>query len=78
MKSLKEIFEEKRDIKESEIPDIWKESFNLFMFGQTCCAETNEDGSIKEFIYYASDFRSWYYQNQKAIERDIQINKLLE
>ena len=46
MKSLKEIFEEKRDIKESEIPDGKK-------------------------------FRSWYYQNQKTIERDMQINKLL-
>ena len=77
MKNLKEIFEENRDIRESEIPDIWKESFNKFMFGSTCCVETNEDGSIKEFIYYACDFRSWYYQNQKAIERDIQINKII-
>ena len=77
MKNLKEIFEENRDVRESEIPDIWKESFTKFMFGSTCCAETNEDGSIKEFIYYACDFRSWYYQNQKAIERDIQINKII-
>jgi hypothetical protein len=77
MKNLKEIFEENRDIRESEIPDIWKESFNQFMFGSTCCAEYNEDGSFKEFIYYACDFRSWYYQNQKAIERDIQINKII-
>jgi hypothetical protein len=77
MKNLKEIFEEKRDIRESEIPDIWKESFIQFMFGQTCCAEYNDDGSFKEFIYYAGDFRRWYYQNQKAIERDIQINKII-
>lgn len=78
MKNLKEIIEERRDIKESEIPNFWKESFNQFMFGQTCMAETNEDGSIKEFIYYAEDFRRWYFQNEKAIERDIQINKIID
>lgn len=78
MKNLKEILEERRDIKESEIPNLWKESFNQFMFGQTCMAETNEDGSIKEFIYYAEDFRRWYFQNEKAIERDIQINKIID
>jgi hypothetical protein len=78
MKNLKEILEERRDIKESEIPNLWKESFNQFMFGQTCMAETNEDGSIKEFIYYAGDFRRWYFQNEKAIERDIQINKIID
>lgn len=78
MKNLKEIIEERRDIKESEIPNFWKESFNQFMFGQTCMAETNEDGSIKEFIYYAGDFRRWYFQNEKAIERDIQINKIID
>lgn len=77
MKSLKEIYEENRDIRESEIPDIWKESFNQFMFGQTCCAETNEDGSIKEFIYYATDFRRWYYQNATAIERDIKLDQII-
>ena len=76
MKNLKEIIEERRDIKESEIPNFWKESFNQFMFGQTCMAETNEDGSIKEFIYYAEDFRRWYFE--KAIERDIQINKIID
>lgn len=78
MKNLKEIYEEKRDIKESEIPEIWKESFNRFMFGQTCGAETDEDGSIKEFIYYACDFRIWYSQNREAIERDIKIDETLK
>lgn len=77
MKTLKEIYEEKRDIRESEIPEIWRESFNQFMFGQTCSVETNEDGSIKEFIYYAGDFRRWYYQNEKVIERDIKIDKII-
>ena len=77
MKNLKEIYEENRNIKESEIPDSWKESFNQFMFGQTCIAEYNDDGTLKEFIYYAGDFRRWYHQNKISIERDIQINKII-
>lgn len=77
--NLKELFESKRDIRESEIPEIWKESFNQFMFGQTCCAEYEEDGrTIKEFIYYACDFRIWYNQNREAIERDIKIDETLK
>ena len=77
--NLKELFEAKRDIRESEIPEIWKESFNQFMFGQTCCAEYEEDGrTIKEFIYYACDFRIWYNQNREAIERDIKIEETLK
>lgn len=78
MKTLKQLVSENRDVRESEIPKEWMESFTKFMFGQTCCAETNEDGSIKEFIYYACDFRRWYYLNEKAIERDIQIDKILD
>ena len=77
--NLKELFEAKRDIRESEIPEIWQESFNRFMFGQTCCAEYEEDGrTIKEFIYYACDFRIWYNQNREAIERDIKIDETLK
>jgi hypothetical protein len=79
MKNLKEIYEEGRDIKDSEIPDIWKESFSRFMLGQTCCAEYEEDGrTIKEFIYYGCDFRIWYHQNKEAIERDIKIDETLK
>ena len=78
MKNLKEIYEEGRDIRESEIPAHWLDSFNQFMFGQTCCAETNEDGSIKEFIYYGCDFRIWYSRNREAIERDIKIDETLK
>ena len=78
MKNLKEIYEEGRDIRESEIPAHWMESFNRFMIGQTCCAETNEDGSIKEFIYYGCDFRIWYSRNREAIERDIIIDETLK
>ena len=66
-------------------PDI-----NSFQFTSifTRCADTsdtdcidsfsikNEDGSVKEFIYYACDFRAWYFQNQEAIERDIKIDEI--
>jgi len=76
--NLKEVFESKRDVRDSDIPNEWKESFNQFMMGQTCQAETNEDGSIKEFIYYFHDFSRWYYMNQKVIERDIKINDVLK
>jgi len=79
MKNLKEIYEECRDIRESEIPDIWKESFNRFMIGQTCSAEYEEDGrTIKELIYYGCDFRIWYKQNKEVIERDIRIDETLK
>lgn len=76
--TLKELYNANVDVKESQIPEEWKESFNKFIFGSTCLAETNEDGSIKEYIYYACDFRAWYFQNQKAIERDIKINKITD
>jgi hypothetical protein len=75
--TLKEIYESGENVNESQIPERWKESFNEFIFGSTCLAETNEDGSIKEFIYYSHDFREWYHQNQKSIERDEKINKII-
>ncbi len=78
MKNLKELYDANVDVKESQIPEEWKESFFKFMMGSTCSAEVDEDGNVKEFIYYACDFRSWYYQNQKAIERDIKIDKIHE
>jgi len=76
--NLKELYESRRDVRESDIPNEWKESFNQFMMGQTCQAETNEDGSVKEFIYYFHDFSRWYYMNQQTIERDIKIDDILE
>lgn len=74
--TLKELYNANVDVKESQIPEEWKESFNKFIFGSTCLADVNEDGSIKEYIYYACDFRAWYFQNQKAIERNIKINEI--
>jgi hypothetical protein len=76
--TLKEIYESGKDVRESQIPEFWRESFNQFMFGSTCQAETNEDGTVKEFIYYSHDFRGWYHQNQKEIERDLKINQIVE
>ena len=78
MENLKQVYEAGRDVRDSDIPEIWKESFGQFMTGQTCQAETNEDGTIKEFIYYSHDFRMWYNMNQQAIERDIKIEDVLD
>lgn len=78
MANLRQVYAEGRDVRDSDIPEIWKESFNRFMIGQACQAETNEDGTVKEFIYYACDFRAWYHENKEAIERDIKIDKILK
>lgn len=75
--NLKELYEANVDVKESQIPSEWRESFFNFIMGSTCSAELNEDGSVKDYIYYACDFRAWYHQNQEAIERDIKINDIL-
>lgn len=73
---LKELYDSNRDIRTSEIPSEWKESFTKFMFGQTCLADTDDDGKIKEYIYYSHDFRRWYHMNQTQIERDLKINSI--
>ena len=78
MVNLRQVYAEGRDVRDSDIPQEWKESFNRFMMGQTCQAETNEDGSVKEFIYYVWDFRAWYHENQEAIERDIKIDQVIK
>jgi len=74
--NLKEIYEAKIDVRDSQIPDKWKESFNKFIFGSACYADVDEDGNVKDFIYYGSDFRTWYFRNKEAIERDIKIDEL--
>ena len=77
MKTLKELYESKRDIRESEIPLEWKESFLKFMIGSTHTADLNEDGSVKEYVYYIHDFRDWYNKNKLIIERDSKINDII-
>jgi hypothetical protein len=76
--TLKELYEANVDVRESQIPSEWKESFGKFMMGSTCLADVNEDGTIKELIYYACDYRGWYFQNKEAIERDIKIDKIIK
>jgi sarcosine oxidase delta subunit len=78
MKNLRQVYEEGRNVRDSDIPEIWKESWNQFIMGQACQAETNEDGTVKEFIYYSHDFRRWYHMNQQAIERDIKIDQFIK
>jgi hypothetical protein len=61
-----------QNITESLIPDNWKESFNKFMFGQTCMV--NEKG---EFETYPQDFLIWYFRNEKEINREIKIDDII-
>jgi len=76
--TLKELYDANVDVRESQIPIEWRESFFKFMLGSTCSAEVDEDGNIKEYIYYACDFRGWYFQNQQVIERDIKIDNIVK
>ena len=76
--TLKEIYDANIDVKESQIPMEWRESFFKFIMGSTCLADLNEDGTIKDYIYYACDFRAWYFQNQQAIERDFKIDNIVK
>ena len=43
MENLKQVYEAGRDVRDSDIPQIWKESFGNFMMGQTCQAETKTE-----------------------------------
>lgn len=75
--NLKEVYDAGIDVRDSYIPEKWRKSFDNFIMGQACYAETKEDGT-REFIYYSHDFRRWYHDNQVAIERDIKIDNVLK
>ncbi len=74
--NLKELYESGEDVRDSQIPEEWKESFFHFITGQTCYLVDTEDGE-KEFVYFSHDFRFWYHQNQTAIERSINIDNVI-
>lgn len=76
IKTLTQLYLEKKDVRDSDIPEYWKQSFNEFMFGQTCAIEHLEDGSV-QFVTYYHDFAIWYEQNQIQIKRYETINKIL-
>ena len=72
--NLKELYESGEDVRESQIPFEWLESFNHFIAGQTCYLVDNPDSDEKEFVYFSHDFRFWYNQNKAQIERDIKLS----
>ena len=77
--TLKELFDANVDVRDSFIPEHWRSSFDKFMLGQGCLVDDKLDGSgEKEFVYFAYDFRRWYWQNQVAIERELKINKIID
>ena len=47
--TLKQLYDEKKDVKQSYIPEKWQLSFREFMFGQTCAIEHKEDGTIEKW-----------------------------
>lgn len=73
--TLQQLYYTNRDIRDSEIPDEWKESFYKFMYGKTHTSDIFD--GVEEYVYYASDFRSWYFNNRTSIERDIKISEIL-
>lgn len=76
--TLRELFESVDNVRESYIPESWKDSFNEFMHGQGCLVEDKLDGSgEKECVYFYSDFRMWYFLNRKEIERDLKIDDII-
>lgn len=74
--NLKEIYDSNIDVRDSYIPLQWKDSFNEFINGQTCYMIDSDSG--REFCYYLCDFRRWYNQNKTVIERDINLNEILD
>ena len=72
MKSLKELYESKKNVRYCDIPEDWIERFRSFMYGQTI---TKEEG---EFVAYHHDFTRWYQMNKQSIEREEKINDILD
>lgn len=48
--TLKEIYDSKENVIESQIPEDCKESFNQFIFSSTCLVDFDEDGKAKELV----------------------------
>jgi hypothetical protein len=71
--SLTELYNLKKDVLFDSISEDWKDSFNKFMFGQTCTINENE-----KLIAYYQDFALWYRINKAAIEREIKIDNAIE
>lgn len=69
--TLKEIYDSGDNMRDSFIPDEWRESFDEFIYGQGCRKEEDE------LIYFGHDFRRWYRQNQVVIERDLKLNEII-
>lgn len=72
MKTLKELYTSRKNVRYCDIPEDWLGNFRSFMYGQTI---TKEDG---EFVAYFHDFVRWYNMNKQSIERDEKINDVLD
>ena len=75
--SLRDLYESGYDVRDSQIPLEWKESFSRFMFGSNCMIMFGDDGS-PEFVYHSYDFKRWYDQNSVMIDRSTKIGLIID
>jgi hypothetical protein len=69
---LTELINKRQDVKFSDIPLEWVDSFNKFMYGQTCYKDTDTN----EFMAYYTDYARWYYANKSIILREEKIDQI--
>ena len=69
---LTELINKRENIKFSDIPLEWRESFNRFMYGQTYY----KDIDTGEDMAYYTDYARWYYANKSKIVREEKIDQI--
>lgn len=67
-------------VKFSLIQEPFAESFNKFMYGQTCVMHDNEYAAYTwDFLrWYENDYKKWLKDNEKAINREVKIDDITE
>lgn len=73
MSSINKLLSDKKDVKFSDIPLEWQDSFRKFMFGSTIYGDENGN-----HMAYYHDFVGWYMNNKREIDREIKINNILK
>jgi len=69
---LTQLIKERKDIKFSDIPTEWKDSFNEFMYGQTYY----KDMDTNEEMAYFQDYARWYFKYEDRIIREEKIDQI--
>lgn len=69
---LTQLIKEGKDIRFSDIPDGWRDSFDRFMYGQTMYIDTDTN----EHMAYFTDYARWYFKNENQIVREEKIDQI--